>query len=186
MRTSCLTALLVASLSLPAQGSQAVEEVRSLSAAPARELTQLMEQRKLDAIAAADANEESRYAAALVYPGTQILAITGTYPVPVLLNERLMRRDDRDTYVELNRASERQGRLFVQDMGGDGIHAVPPDDGRVDVVFVEIDTRLTFDGDWKGQSLSREEYLKRYKDLDNRYAHLLQVLIDAVKARGTP
>jgi hypothetical protein len=32
------------------------------------------------------------------------LRITGIYPVPVLLDERLLRRDDREAYVELNRA----------------------------------------------------------------------------------
>jgi hypothetical protein len=179
----CALTLIVAGIGM---ATPTVQEspTPSSSAAPAEELVRLMQQQKLDAIAAPDPSQENRYAAALVFPGSQIMAITGVYPVPVLMDERLLQRDDREAYVELNRAAERQGRLFVQDLGADGLHAAPPAPGRVDVVFVDIDTRTIFNGDWKAQQLSRDEYAKRFAEADARYARALQALVLALKARA--
>jgi hypothetical protein len=178
---SCALALFGAAMCM---ATPAIQESHSSSAASAEELVRLMQQQKLDAIAARDTIQENRYAAALVFPGAQIMSITGIYPVPVLMDERLLRRDDREAYVELNRAAERQGRLFVQDLGADGLHAAPPAPGRVDVVFVDIDTRTIFSGDWKPQQLSRDEYLKRFAEADGRYARALQALVQELKSRA--
>jgi hypothetical protein len=183
MKRILLTVVLFASAQVGLPGSQEVT-VPSSSQAPAEELIRLMQQHKLDAIAARDPNEENRYAAALVFPGAQILAISGVYPVPALLNERLLRGEDRDTYVELNRAAEKRGRLFVQDLGADGLHASPAKVGRVDVVFVEVDARTIFGGDWNGQQLTREEYTSRFKQADEGYARALRTLIQGLKTRS--
>ena len=61
---------------------------------------------------------------------------------------------------------------------------MPPSPGRVDVVFEDIDKRTIFGGDWKAQQLSRDEYMKRFADVDARYARALQALAQELKSRS--
>ena len=85
----CNPTLIVAAMCIVTPAAQG-NPTTSSSAAAAEQLVRLMQQQKLDAVAARDSSEENRYAAALVFPGAQIMAITGIYPVPVLLDERLL------------------------------------------------------------------------------------------------
>ena len=41
--------------------------------------------------------------------------------------------------------------------------------------------RTAFDGDWKGQKISEEEYLKAFSAADEQYGRILTLLISAVK-----
>lgn len=74
-------------------------------------------------IAAADPGEAGRYVAAALIGGNQLLVVSVRYAQPALLNERLYRGDHEGAYVELNAASVRDGKLFVQDLGEPG-HAL--------------------------------------------------------------
>jgi hypothetical protein len=126
----------------------------STSAALATELVALLEARSLDSMAAPDPAHEGRYVAVLVYPKVQILAIGGNYSVPQLMNERLLRKEYRDAYVELNRAADGDGRFFVQDLAADGLHALPEPGGSPDVVYRDAATSTIFTGDWKARSMT--------------------------------
>ena len=91
------------------------------SAAGARELAGLLVQKKLDAVAARDPAAPDAFVAALHFPG-QLLIISARYTVPPLLNEKLARREYRDVYIELNAASVAESRVFVTDIGADGLN----------------------------------------------------------------
>ena len=141
----------------------------------------LLQARSLDSVAAADPTQEGRYIAALVFPKSQILAIAGNYSVPQLLNERLLKKAYRDTYVEINRAADREGRLFVQDLTADGLRAVPQSGASPDVIYRDTANSIMFTGDWKSQSMTQKAYMEAFSRADAEYAELLRVLIEELK-----
>ena len=53
------------------------------------------------------------------------MVMSARYPAPALLNERLARREDPDVYIELNAASVLETRVFVTDIGADGLQVKP-------------------------------------------------------------
>jgi hypothetical protein len=180
MRTlGILIAIFLLAESLLAQSSGAVPP--SSSATLAAELVGLLQTRSLDSLAAPDPAHEGRYVAALVYPKSQILAIAGNYSVPQLLNERLLKQAYRDAYVELNRAADREGRLFIQDLAADGLHALPENGASPDVVYRDTANSVIFTGDWKARSMTRQAYMEMFTRADAEYASLLRVLIDELK-----
>jgi hypothetical protein len=153
----------------------------STSATLAAELVGLLQARSLFSVAAPDPAHEGRYVAALVYPKSQILAFAGNYSVPQLLNERLLKQAYRDAYVELNRAADREGRLFIQDLAADGLHALPENGASPDVVYRDTANSVIFTGDWKARSMTRQAYMEMFTRADAEYASLLRVLIDELK-----
>ena len=156
-------------------GTAGAQELKS--AALAKELVQLMEQGKLDAIAA-KTSEADTFVAALYLPG-QLLVVRAKYQPAVLLNEKLIKKDYREVYTDLQSAAVAGTRLFVMDVGADGLKP-KKEDARFDTA--DIDTRtVVFDGEWKKAKLSEEEYLKSFADLEKRYADMLAVLVAQVK-----
>ena len=69
------------------------EDQASKSAAVAKELSQRLDQAKLQHIAARDPEDPNRFIAAMYFPGMQIVTVSGKYSVPVLLNEKLMAQE---------------------------------------------------------------------------------------------
>jgi hypothetical protein len=150
------------------------------SAAAVKELTQLLSSKKLDAIAARDPSAPDAFVAALHFPG-QLLLMSARYSAPVLLNERLVRREYRDVYIELNAASPVDSRFFVTDLGADGLHARrAKKDDPFDVRHL-AGTPLNFDGNWRGSKMSEAEYMKAYSEADERYARAVALLLAAAK-----
>ena len=150
------------------------------SAPGARELAQVLAGKKLDAIAAKDPGAPDAFVAALTFPG-QLMVISARYSAPALLNERLARREYRDVYIELNAASLVESRIFVTDIGADGLRpkGVKRDD--------PIDLRDTagkpfrFDGSWREDKMSEADYMKMYSDADGHYAQMVALLLAEAK-----
>lgn len=148
------------------------------SAALAQELVKLLEAGKLDSIAAQDASEPDRFVAALYFPGT-LLIVSGSYPVPQLLTSRLEMMEYRDVYIELNGASPPESRVFVQDVGANGL--VSERDGADSIERGGMGN-LVFNRDWRAQKIgSEEEYEKRYAEADAAYARLLAALLEVAR-----
>ena len=89
----------------------------------AKELSQRLDQAKLQHIAARDPEDPTRFIAAMYFPGMQIVTVSGKYSVPVLLNEKLMAKKYQDVYVDLSSASERDSRITIEDLRCDGLPA---------------------------------------------------------------
>ncbi|RPJ76939.1 MAG: hypothetical protein EHM24_01135 [Acidobacteria bacterium] len=159
--------------------SNAVSAQESKSAALVKELSQLMDQAKLDAIAARDPAANDGFVAALYFPGTQLLVVGARYQVPVLLNERIAKKEFREIYTDLNSACVAGSKYLIMDIGADGLKAKRDDKG-----FDTFDgpKSLVLDGDWKKQKMaSEEEYTKAFNEADERYSKLLAALIAQVK-----
>jgi hypothetical protein len=150
------------------------------STAGAKELAQVLAEKKLDAIAAKDPSSPNGFVAALHFPG-QLMVMSATYPAPALLNERLARREYRDVYIEINSASPVDSRMFVTDIGADGLRAkrIKRDD-PFDVRH-KAGTALNFDGNWRAQKLSEADYMKAFAEADDRYAQAVALLLAEAK-----
>ena len=170
-------ALCVAALSLGAAAQE------SKSGAVAKELVQRLDAAKLDGIAAADPSAPGSFVAALYIPGSQLLVVSAQYSAPPLLAERITAKDYRSVYVDLQSASIRGTKVFVQDQGADGLTPRPDGDQPADS-WDEKDKTLAFDGDWKKAKLTEADYVKSFGDADERYARMLQALVAQAKGLG--
>ncbi len=178
-RSAChFLGLVVLALILPPLASSRLGAQDSQSAALAKQLTDLLDAQKLDSIAAKDSSQADVYIAALYFPG-QLMVVSAKYSVPVLLNEKLAKKDYREIYMDLNSASDPKTKCLIMDLGADGLKA-KVDGNKLDTFEVGGKTR-SFDGEWKAQKLTEEEYLKGFADADARYVKMLQALIAQLK-----
>lgn len=172
-----LSRLLLLSATLVLASSPAFAQ-EPQSAAPARELFQLLEAQKLDSFAARLPDSEDAFAAALRFPG-QIIVVWGRFESPAYINEKLLKQEYREAYIDLNSASVVESRHFVTDIGADGIRLGERDE-PADSYDVG-NTAMRFDGNWDEDDMSEEEYEKAHADADGQYAKVLQVLIAEAK-----
>jgi hypothetical protein len=147
----------------------------SKSVALAKELVALLDQGKIDSVAALETKPDG-YVAALYFPGVQLLVVSAKYKEPVLLNDKLGKKEYKDVYMDLSSASVTGTKQMVMDLGCDGLKAA----GGFDT-YEGTSKQVNFNGDWKGQKLSEEAYQKAFAEADDRYAKMLQVLIAQLK-----
>jgi hypothetical protein len=159
-----------------AQGRRSVD--------PAAALTSLMDAGSLQAFAAVDPAEEGRFVAALYFPGTQLLVVSAKYPAPPLLLEQMAAGHFQQTYSDLQSGSEQQSKWFFQDLLANGLNPERQGDEPFDMVYRSGQNYIRLDGDWKRQRLAESEYRSRYAAADERYAHDLQILVDALRKKG--
>jgi hypothetical protein len=181
MRTTVVlkTLLLVAVVLVAILPSLALAQ-ESKSTPLVKELTQLLDGRKLDAIAAKDPSGPDVYVAALYFQGSQLLVVQARYSVPQILNEKLAKKDYREVYTDLNSASIEGSRALMIDSGADGLRA-KKDENHFDQCDIGAKS-YTFDGDWKKQKMnSEEDYTKAFTEADEKYSKILTALIAQAK-----
>lgn len=148
------------------------------SAAAAKELAQLLADRKLDSFAARLPDSQDEFAATLAFPG-QLIVVWAKFAAPPVLNEKIIKRAYREAYIDLNSASEVATRNFITDLGADGIRRGgknQPSDSH------DIGTKsMRFDGSWREDKMSEKEYMQALADADAAYAKVLLVLVEQLK-----
>jgi hypothetical protein len=176
MRTFSLCGVLLLSMAV----SAAAQQQAGTSAATVKELSALLASHNQTAIAARDP-ESGAFVAALLYPGVQLLVVSARPAAPAAVEAQLAAKNFQDVYAALQDNATRAGRLFVQDLGADGLN----DDGNsVDVVYEEGRQTL-FDGNPRSHKLSEKAYREAFTSADTRYAHMLSVLLaEAKRAAG--
>ena len=173
VRARVAAAIVVVSIAVPALAQD------SKSSPLAKQLTAALDAGKLDCIAAKDPSAPDIFVAALYFPGS-LLVVSGKYSVPQLLNDRLLKKEYRDVYMDLNGAATADTKVFIQDPGADGLRAKREENQPFDIV--EIAGKQTmFNSDWKAQKISEQDYLKVFGDADERYAKILAALLAQVK-----
>lgn len=150
------------------------------SAPAAAELMTLLGQADLDAVAARLPNTEDQFVAALALGGSQLLVVSGQYSAPDLLTPSLEEKSYRDVYVELQGATVPETKVFITDLGADGLVSRPAAEQPFDT-YEDAGVRTAFNGDWRGQSLTEDEYMARFTKADEQYATMLGALVDALK-----
>ena len=163
-----LAGCLLAPTTLAAQDSK--------SAAVAGQLTQLLDQMKLDAVAAKQGTDQ--FVAALYFQGSQLLVVTAKYSAPDRLNYLIGQKQYRDVYSDLSSASEQTTKVFVMDLGANGLKFKRENNEPFDTVDSSGGS-VAFNGE-RGK-LSEDDYKKAFATNDEQYASMLQALIAALK-----
>ena len=149
------------------------------SAALAKELTGLLQQRKLDSVAARHPAAADQFVAALYFPG-QLLVVWAKTSAPAIINEKLIRREFREVYVDLNSASIPESRVMITDGGADGLR--PKRDPNQPFDMHDANGKgIRFDGSWREHKMSETEYMKIYTQADEAYVTALQALLSELK-----
>lgn len=151
----------------------------SRSAALAKELTDLLGQKKLDSVAAKHPAAADQFVAALFFPG-QLLVITAKTTAPAVVNEKLIRHEFREVYVDLNSASIPESRVMITDGGADGLRAKREPNQPFDT-HDAAGKSLRFNGNWREQKLSEQDYMKVFTQADEAYIAALQALVAELK-----
>jgi hypothetical protein len=163
-----LAGLLLAPTALSAQDSK--------SAAVAAELTQLLDQMKLDSVAARHGTDQ--FVAALYFQGSQLLVVGGKYSAPDRITYLIGQKQYRDVYADLSSASEQATKVFVMDLGANGLKFRRENNEPFDTVDTS-GTSIAFNGQ-RGK-LSEDDYQKAFVTSDAQYAAMLQALLAAIK-----
>jgi hypothetical protein len=182
MKSLTLTAALLSVLiaTVFTVGAAAQEPV---SAAPAKELSQLLASKKLDSIAARMPDSREEFVGALAFPG-QLMVVWAKSIAPEYVNEKLIRKEYKEVYIDLNSASVVESRHFVTDLGPDGLRAKPGQkQGPADSHDAGTKS-MRFDGSWREHKMSEADYMKAHADADAAYAKAVQALIDEIKKAG--
>ena len=160
----------------------AVHAQDSKSAAVATELTRLLDEMKLDSIAARHgaADQADQYVGALYFSGSQLLVVSAKYSVPARMNLLLGQKAYHDIYADLSSASEQQSKVFVMDLGANGLRFKRENNEPFDTADVSGKS-VVFDGDWDKAKISEAEYRKAFEATDAQYAQMLQALLAAIK-----
>jgi hypothetical protein len=174
---SCVGVCVLAGVVL-APVSVAAQE--SKSAPLAAQLVSGLNERKLDSIAAGH-QQPGRFVAALFFPGTQLLVISAKYSAPDRLRYLLDKRAYRDIYLDLSSASEQESRIFVSDLGANGLRFTREEDQPFD--SVDLPGRsVSFNGQWgRSAGISEAEYREAFERADAEYAEMLQSLLDELQ-----
>jgi hypothetical protein len=160
----------------------AIRAEHPTSPASAERLKQLLVSRQAEAAAAEDPDEPGRFVAALLLP-EQLLVVTARCASVEHLRRQVEQRASRDLYAGLHGCAIPSTKLFVQDMGADGIQP-QPEPGKVpDVVYDKVSHVVVLNGDWRKQELDEEGYLSQFGALDTRYNRMLQLLIGAANRK---
>ncbi len=171
--------LLIACLllsSLPV-GAQAQEPQ---SAALAKELGQVLDQKKLSAFAAKDPSAPDLFVAVLFYPNSQMMVVSARYAVPSILAERIAKKEYLEVYTDLNSAAVEGSKMLVMDLGADGVKP-KKEESHIDTCDIGPKA-FVFDGDWKKQKMaSEDEYTKAFAQADAAYSKALAALIAQAK-----
>lgn len=152
----------------------------SKSAAVAKELTAALDAAKLESIAAKDPSKPDVFFGALYFAGTQLLVVSAQYAAPLHMNETIAKKEYREVYLDLSSASVPASKVFIEDLGANGLVAKPGDNEAFDG-YDAAGKRTVFDGDWRKQQLSEEEYRKAFSAADERYSQILTALLAQVK-----
>jgi hypothetical protein len=148
----------------------------SKSAAVVRELTQALDAMQLQSIAAKHGPD--KYVAALYIAGSQLLVITAKYAAPERLDSLISKKEYQEVYADLSSASVQASKMFVMDLGANGLKF----DRETNEPYDTVDTAagsVAFNGE-RG-TLSEDDYKKAFVTSDEQYAAMIQALVTALK-----
>lgn len=150
------------------------------SAGPAKELAQLLTSKKLDSIAARMPDSPEEFVGALTFPG-QMMVVWAKTTAPAVVNEKLIKKEYREVYIDLNSASVVASRNFVTDLGPDGLRFKPEQrQGPSDSHDLGAKS-MRFDGNWREDKMSEADYTKAHAEADAAYAKAILALIEELK-----
>ena len=178
MKLSLFAPCVALSLTVIFAAGAAAQEPKS--AAPAKELSQLLAAKKIESIAARMPDSREEFVGALSFPG-QLMVIWAKTSAPSVVNEKLIKKEYKEVYIDLNSASILESRHFVTDLGPDGLKAKPDQkSGPADSHDIGAKS-MRFDGNWRAVKMSEQDYMKAYGEADAAYAKAIEALLAELK-----
>ena len=150
----------------------------SKSAGRVDELVKMLDSRKLDSIAAKSGGDQ--FVGALYFPGSQLLVVSARYSVPQRMDLQLAQKAYRDVYIDLNSASVPESKVFISDLGANGLRERREENQPFDTVDIGGKS-YSFDGDWDRAKISEDEYHKTFQTTEQEYLRMIEVLIAELK-----
>jgi hypothetical protein len=150
------------------------------SAALAKELAAALDAASIDSIAAKEPSDDDTFIGALYFKGLQLLVVSAEYAAPLILDEKLGKKEYRDVYLDLNSASKPESKVFIEDLGADGLAAENENNMPFDA-FDNAGKRVSFNGDFRQQQMSEDDYKKAFATADEKYTHMLTALLAQIK-----
>ena len=153
------------------------------SPALAKELVGELAKKKIDCVIAKDPEVAGQYIAALHLPGLQLLVVSAKFADPQGMEFRMFSGDCMNGYADLNAAVTATDRIVINDLGADGLNAMPKKDAPRDGI-TRGGKELKLDGDpkvLKAAKVTPDEYLKTFNDAEQTYSTYLRLLIARVK-----
>jgi hypothetical protein len=175
-----MTRVAVVAVALTLSMSATAFAQESKSVALAKQLAAALDTAKLDSLAAADPSNPDTFVAALYFANMQLLVVSAKYTAPLLLIAKVAKKEYRDVYIDLNSASVPESKIFIEDLGADGLKA-KREENQVFDTFEQAGKRTVFDSDWKKQKMSEQEYMKAFSGADDQYARILTALLAQLK-----
>jgi hypothetical protein len=169
----------LAAITVVAAVARVADAQESRTAPLVKELTALLAQHKLDSIAARHPGGADQFVAALYFPG-QLLVVSARTSAPAVVNEKLIRREFRDIYIDLNSASIPESREMFTDGGADGLRPRREPNQPFDM-HDTAGKGIRFDGNWREDRMSEEDYMKWFSQADDAYVTALQALLAELK-----
>lgn len=160
-------------------------EEPSQSTGPATSVKGLLNQLKMDSVAARDPEEPGRYVAALYIEDSQLLVITAPYKVPAVLDKLIASGNYKDAYLNLQAVADHKGHFFVVDSLADGLKRVPDVDQPFDSTTIDGGVMVMYDGKWDAQKLNEAGYNAMFAKDDARYARMLTILANELRKKTT-
>lgn len=173
VRRCLLAPVLAAGLLLVPLTAHAQQD--SKSAALAAELATLLDQNKLDTVAA---QYNDGFVGAMYVPGTQLMVVSAKGQA-AYFQPLLQKKAYKDVYLDLNGIPE-PSKVFYSDLGANGLRFKREKNQPYDTVDFGGKS-IQFDGEWDKAKISEQEYTKQFQSYDQRYSELLQSLIAALK-----
>jgi hypothetical protein len=150
----------------------------SKSAPLAKELTTRWAERRVDVFAVQDPSRPGFFVAVRAYPGVQLLVVGGKSTALDYMKYQLDRKDYGEAYSALHSSTAPDTKLFVHDMGCDGLTR---ESDQVDVVHEKGADQIVFDRAGKASGLSRDAYNAKLRAIDAEYAALLDIILKAIR-----
>jgi hypothetical protein len=133
----------------------------------------------LDSVAARHPVADDQFVAALFFPG-QLLLVSARTTAPAVLNEKLIRREFRDVYIDLNSASIPESRIMISDGGADGLRPTREPNQPFDTHDASGKS-VRFDGNWREDRMSEKDYMTIFGEADELYVQALTALVNELK-----
>ena len=186
-----MAAVLASAAAPQARAAQApaVPAPASKSAVHAKEVVALLTTRKLEAFALRDPTDPKKFIALLHIPNVQLLVISASHEHASDLDYGFYQKDFMGLYQDLNSSPMSKSKVFIEDAVCDGLVAVPEKGGGRDSITIDGDRR-TFDGDFVDprkkdpKKISQDDYMKAFAAADERYDHMLVLILDELKKPG--
>ena len=171
-------------------GMNSIADVRAQAPAPAaqsvalaREVSDLMVKSKKECVVMEHSAVYGGYIAALNVPGAKLTVVTARFKDTTSMAYKLYQKDCMGAYADLSAAVDAVDRVVVDDIGGDGLTALPKKDVPRDAITRDGKT-TKFDGDvkvLKQQKIPAEDFMKAFTAADETYTQLLRLLSAELK-----